>query len=58
MVISLRHVADSVKQLPIELNFRLEDHNTGLATYLREYIRNTMRKPEPDRNRYEQGIFL
>jgi len=46
-------VADSVKQLPIELNFRLEDHNTGLATYLREYIRNTMNKPEPDRNRYE-----
>ncbi|MFZ0281656.1 MAG: transglycosylase domain-containing protein [Bacteroidales bacterium] len=47
-------VADSVKQLPIELNFRLEDHNTGLATYLREYIRNTMRKPEPDRSRYQQ----
>lgn len=47
-------VADSVKQLPIELDFRLEDHNTGLATYLREYIRNTMKKPEPDRNRFEQ----
>ncbi len=45
-------VADSVMQLPMELNFRIEDHNTGLATYLREYIRNTMRKPEPDRNRY------
>ena len=47
-------VADSAKQQPIELDFRLEDHNTGLATYLREYIRSTMRKPEPDRNRYEQ----
>ncbi len=45
-------VADSVKKLPIELNFRIEDHNTGLATYLREYIRNTMRRPEPDRNKY------
>jgi penicillin-binding protein 1A len=46
--------ADSVKQLPIELDFRMEDHNTGLATYLREYLRNIMRRPEPDRNRYER----
>lgn len=45
-------VADSVINLPIELNFRIEDHNTGLATYLREYIRNTMRRPEPDRSKY------
>ncbi|MGB8489972.1 MAG: transglycosylase domain-containing protein, partial [Bacteroidales bacterium] len=47
------HVADSVKQLPIDITrFRLEDHNTGLATYLREYIRNTMRRNEPDRKKY------
>ncbi|MFH0841383.1 MAG: transglycosylase domain-containing protein [Bacteroidota bacterium] len=45
-------VADSVKQLPLEIDFRMEDHNTGLATYLREYLRNTMRRPEPDRNKY------
>ena len=44
-------VADSVKQLPIVTRFRMEDHNTGLATYLREYIRNTMRKSEPDRSK-------
>ncbi|MBG0858726.1 MAG: transglycosylase domain-containing protein [Bacteroidales bacterium] len=44
--------ADSLKKLPIELDFRVEDHNTGLATYLREYLRNIMTKPEPDRNRY------
>ena len=47
-----REVADSVKKLPIELDFRIEDHNTGLATYLREYLRNIMRRPEPDRNKY------
>ena len=29
-------VADSVMQLPIELDFKVEDHNTGPATYLRE----------------------
>jgi penicillin-binding protein 1A len=47
-------VADSVKKLPVEVDFKVEDHNTGLATYLREYIRNTVRKPEPDRKSYEQ----
>ncbi|MDO9579123.1 MAG: penicillin-binding transpeptidase domain-containing protein, partial [Bacteroidales bacterium] len=45
-------VADSVMNLPIETDFKVEDHNSGLATYLREYIRSTMRKPEPERNRY------
>jgi penicillin-binding protein 1A len=45
-------VADSVKSLPIEVDFKVEDHNSGLATYLREYIRNLMRRPEPDRNKY------
>ena len=46
--------ADSVKKLPIDLVFRVEDHNSGLATYLREFLRNTMRRPEPDRNKYVQ----
>jgi penicillin-binding protein 1A len=45
-------VADSVKRLPIELNFREEDHNTGLATYLREYIRTTMIKTKPERKMF------
>jgi penicillin-binding protein 1A len=45
-------VADSVKKLPIDIDFRVEDHNTGLATYLRQYITNTMRKTEPDRKKY------
>ena len=47
-------VADSVKKLPIEVDFTIEDHNSGLATYLRQYLTNTMRKPEPDRNKYVQ----
>jgi penicillin-binding protein 1A len=46
-------IADSVKKLPIEVNFRIEDHNTGMATYLREYLRNTMRKPKPDKTKYK-----
>jgi penicillin-binding protein 1A len=47
-------VADSVMKLPLGTDFKVEDHNSGLATYLREYIRNTMGRPEPDRNKYIQ----
>jgi penicillin-binding protein 1A len=56
-------VADSVKKLPIELFFSVEDHNTGLATYLREYIRFFMRRPEPNEklfrnhNSYEDALW-
>jgi penicillin-binding protein 1A len=45
-------IADSVKKLPIELDFKVEDHNTGPATYLREYLRNIMRRSKPDSNNY------
>jgi penicillin-binding protein 1A len=31
---------DSLKLLPLELSFRPEDHNDGLATYFREYLRD------------------
>jgi penicillin-binding protein 1A len=47
-------LADSVMKLPIEVDFRVEDHNSGLATYLRQYLTSLMRKPEPDRNKYER----
>ena len=51
-------LADSVMKLPIEVDFRVEDHNTGLATYLRQYLTNIMRKPEPDRNKYVKAIIV
>ncbi|HQQ94715.1 MAG TPA: transglycosylase domain-containing protein [Bacteroidia bacterium] len=31
---------DSLKALPLSLEFRPEDHNEGLATYFREYLRD------------------
>jgi penicillin-binding protein 1A len=43
-----KSVADSVKMLPIELNFREASHTAGLATYFREYIRTTMIAFHPD----------
>jgi penicillin-binding protein 1A len=45
-------MADSVKQLPLITDFQQEDHNTGLATYLREYIRLMMIKYEPVRSKF------
>jgi len=35
---------DSLKLLPLDLNFHPEDHNDGLATYFREYIRDNFLK--------------
>jgi penicillin-binding protein 1A len=47
-----REVADSVKKLPVVIDLREDSHNTGLATYLREYIRTTMIRYEPERNMF------
>ncbi|MCF8223806.1 MAG: transglycosylase domain-containing protein [Bacteroidales bacterium] len=45
-------VADSLIQMPIEIDFREESHDEGLATYLREYIRTTMIAYAPDTNMF------
>ncbi len=49
-----RSIADSVKNLPTEVDFQVQDHNSGLATYLRQYLTSIMRKNKPDRNNYVQ----
>ena len=43
---------DSVMKLPIETEFRVEDHNSGLATYLRQYLTNIMRRPNLTESKY------
>lgn len=47
-----RSLADSVSQLPMGLDLREDSHNTGPATYFREYIRSTMNSREPQRDRF------
>ncbi|MFO7851357.1 MAG: transglycosylase domain-containing protein [Bacteroidota bacterium] len=47
-----KEVADSLQQLPIEIDFKEAGHETGLATYLREYVRTTMIAYEPDSNMF------
>jgi penicillin-binding protein 1A len=59
-----REVADSVKSLPLVLDLREDSHNSGLATYFREYIRTTMIRYEPERDKfysdeqYEDALWL
>ncbi len=44
--------SDSIQKLPISLNFRVQDHNVGLATYFRESLRLMLSAPKPDPNAY------
>jgi penicillin-binding protein 1A len=56
-------VADTVKKLSLEFEYKEEDHNTGLATYLREYVRTTMIRMKPERmmfyskEQYEDAVW-
>ena len=47
-----REECDSLKKLPLGLNFKRVDHKEGLATYFREYLRLFMTANKPDRKRY------
>jgi len=43
---------DSLSIIPIELNYKVQDHNQGLATYFREYLRLTLNKSKPNKKNY------
>lgn len=48
---------DSLQKLPLELNYKPESHNDGLATYFREYLRSFLKKwvkenPKPNGEKY------
>jgi penicillin-binding protein 1A len=50
--------AETEKSKPLSLNFKLESHNEGNATYFREYLREELRKwvknnPKPDGTEYD-----
>lgn len=47
-----QHQFDSLKQVPLKLDFRRASHNEGLAPYFREYLRMTMGAKKPDRSKY------
>ena len=43
---------DSLSILPIRLNYKVQDHNEGLATYFREHLRLMLNASKPDRKYY------
>jgi len=43
---------DSIKKLPIKLNYKPQRHDKGLATYFRMYLRKLLLAKEPDSTRY------
>lgn len=43
---------DSLEKLPIELDLKNETHNTGTATYFREYLRIFLTAKEPNEDDY------
>ena len=45
---------DSLKVLPLGLDFHKEDHKEGIATYFREYLRLYMTASKPDKRNYSK----
>ena len=45
-------VYDSVSQLPLVLNYRLQSHMSGYATHFRTYLRLLLTAKKPTRDRY------
>ncbi len=43
---------DSLKALPIKLNYHRVDHKEGLATYFREYLRGVLTASKPEKSNY------
>ena len=45
---------DSLKELPITLDFKRVDHKLGIAPYFREYLRLTLTAKEPKKKNYNE----
>ncbi len=49
--------ADSIKQLPLTLDFHRVDHRSGSGMYAREYLRQILMAKRPDRSKYEDWQY-
>lgn len=50
---------DSLKQLPLGLDFHKVDHKVGTATYFREFIRLELNATKPERSQYRsKELFI
>ena len=43
---------DSIRLIPIELNYEVQDHNAGLAPYFRDMVRRVMNARKPRKSDY------
>jgi penicillin-binding protein 1A len=51
--------ADSISKIPITLNFKVQDHNVGLATYFRESMRLLLSASMPNpRNYFSYNTYV
>jgi penicillin-binding protein 1A len=46
---------DSIKTIPVQLNYKPQTYKSGLATYMREYIRLIMNQDQPKPENYSSG---
>ena len=44
---------DSIQQLPIELSYQVQDHNSGYGPYFRDMLRRVMNAKKPRRSDYQ-----
>lgn len=52
-----REEYDSLRALPLKLDFQRMSHNAGTATYFREFIRQSMGATEPQRKEYSKWNY-
>jgi len=48
---------DSIQQIPISLNYQVQDHNAGLAPYFRDMLRKYMNAGKPFRLSVSRGLL-
>ena len=48
-----KHQRDSIQQIPITLNYEVQDHNSGRAPYFRDMLRRVMTAKRPHRSDYK-----
>ena len=50
-------VADSLCNLPLQLNFHRVDHRSGTGMYVREYLRRVLMAKRPNRDNYQSWQY-
>lgn len=45
---------DSLRSLPLKLNYQIQTHNEGIATYFREFLRTYISATKPEKKNYPQ----